>query len=74
MAEDDVRPFLVRLTPDEHAALTGYAHATGASMSDVLRHALREYLTGEGRQEHVRAATRQTMERYATALEKLADL
>lgn len=70
----EIKPFLVRLTADEHAALRGYAHATGVPMGEVVREALRRHLTGEGRQEHVHAATVQAMNRYSAALEKLADM
>ena len=71
--ETEMQSFPLRLSKEEHAALRGYAHATDTSMNDIARRAVREYLAGSARREHVLAAADKFRDQYAIALEKLAD-
>lgn len=66
--------FPLRLTEDEMAAVRAFARTTDTSMNDVIRRAVREFLAGDARREEFNTILDQTRERYAVALEKLADL
>lgn len=74
MPTTESRTFALRLSQEEHRALKAFAAATGRSSNDVLRSALRDYLTGAGRREEFEATLERTREQYAVALDKLADL
>jgi predicted transcriptional regulator len=60
----------LRLTDEETEALRAYAHATGRSMQDVARQAIREYVT-ERRQQR-EAVLRQIVAEDAALLDLLA--
>lgn len=66
--------FALRLTEEEMIALRTFATVTNTSMNDVIRRALREFLSGDARREEFQAILQDARERYAVALEKLADL
>jgi hypothetical protein len=72
--EDRMEQFALRLTEDELSAVRAFARTTDTSMNDVIRRAIREYLAGDARREEFNALLEQTKERYAVALDKLADL
>lgn len=73
MPRTDTQAFPLRLAAGEHQALKAYADVTGTSANEVVRRALREFLHGAGRREEVDAHVQNAMERYAVALDKLAD-
>jgi uncharacterized protein (DUF1778 family) len=64
----------LRLSEEEHEALKGAAHAFGSSMNDVVRRALREFLSGSARREEFDELLKRTHEQYGRAFEKLADM
>jgi hypothetical protein len=66
--------FALRLTEEEMTALRTFATVTNTSMNDVIRRAIREFLSGDARREVFQAILRDAQERYSVALEKLADL
>lgn len=74
MPRTDTQAVALRLNHDEHQALKAYSTVTGVSANDVIRRALREFLSGPGRQEEIDAHLQDVVERYAVALDKLADM
>ena len=66
--------FALRLTEEEMTALRTFATVTNTSMNDVIRRAIREFLSGDARREEFQAILQDAQERYSVALEKLADL
>ena len=69
-----VQQFQLRLSTDEHRALMTFAKVTGTSANDVLRQALRDYLTNTGRRDEFEALLNEARDQYQVALEKLAHL
>jgi len=72
--KEKVQQFQLRLSADEHRALMAFAKVTGTSANDVLRQALRDYLTHAGRREEFDALLNEARDQYQVALEKLAHL
>jgi hypothetical protein len=66
--------FALRLTEEEMTALRTFATVTNTSMNDVIRRAIREFLSGDARREEFQAILQDAQDRYSVALEKLADL
>lgn len=64
----------LRLDEDEHTALAACAAATGRSQNEILRTALRSYLTDLGRQHEFQAALAAVQQRHRKALDALGDL
>lgn len=75
MAETmETKGFALRLSADEHTAVRAFAAATGTSANEVIRRAIREFVTGPARREEFEAVLSETMDQYKVALDKLADL
>jgi hypothetical protein len=74
MSTTKMEHFALRLTEEEMTALRTFATVTNTSMNDVIRRAIREFLSGDARREEFQAILRDAQERYSVALEKLADL
>ena len=69
---DSTKEFTVRMSADDHRALRVFASLTERSMNDVVVSAVREYLTGAGRQEALDAAVERVQSDYREALDKLS--
>jgi hypothetical protein len=64
----------LRLSEEEHEALKGAAFAFSSSMNDVVRRAIREFLSGPARREEFAELLKRTHDQYGKAFEKLADM
>lgn len=64
-------PMTLRLDDDEQQALRQQAAAEGASMQDVARRAIREYVARRDHQQRVGAAAERILDVHADALERL---
>ena len=64
----------LRLSTEEHEALRGAAMAFNSSMNDVVRRALREFLSGPARREEFSALLKRAHDQYGKAFDKLADM
>lgn len=73
MATTTTKQVLLRLSPDEHAALQHFSSVTGKSANDVLRRALRDFLDGPGRREEFDQLLAEAQEQYHVALDRLAE-
>jgi hypothetical protein len=69
---DSIKEFTVRMSADDHRALRVFASLTERSMNDIVVSAVREYLTGAGRQEALDAAVLRVQSDYREALDKLS--
>lgn len=74
MAARESQAVTVRLSQDEYEALRTFAFVTGASINEVARRALREFLVAQGRGEEFDALLKKARTQYRVALDKLADL
>lgn len=72
--QQEARQVLVRMPDDEHEALRTYAFVTDRTVNDVVRHAVREFITGEGRREEIDAIVQRIRKARRGALDKLRDL
>lgn len=70
----DTHTMSVRLNKEEHEALRGAAYAFEISMNEVIRRAIREYLTGPARREEIARLFHRANRDYGAAFQKLADL
>lgn len=61
----------LRLDDDEQRALRAQAAAEGASMQDVARRAIREYVTRRDHQHRVMTAADRILDVHADAIERL---
>jgi predicted transcriptional regulator len=61
----------LRLDDDEQQALREQAAAEGASMQDIARRAIREYVARSDHQHQVSAAADRILEVHADAIERL---
>jgi predicted transcriptional regulator len=61
----------LRLDDDEQQALREQAAAEGASMQDVARRAIREYVARRDHQQRVSAAADRILDVHADAIERL---
>jgi predicted DNA-binding protein len=73
LAENDVRPFLVRMPAEEHQRLRLMSATTGRSMNDLVVRAVSDFLSGVGRDIEFEAASAKVGERYRDVLDKLGD-
>lgn len=64
-------PMTLRLDDDEQQALREQAAAEGASMQDVARRAIREYVARRDHQQRVSAAADRILDVHAEAIERL---
>jgi predicted transcriptional regulator len=64
-------PMTLRLDDDEQKALREQAAAEGASMQDVARRAIREYVARRDHQHRVSAAADRILDVHADAIERL---
>jgi hypothetical protein len=74
MAETEVKGFLVRMPIQEHQSLRIMSATTGHSMNDLVVRAVRDFLTGVGRDEEFEAASAKVGARYRTVLDKLGNV
>jgi hypothetical protein len=70
----DTHTMSLRLNEEEHEALRGAAYAFGTSMNEVVRRAIREFLTGPARREEIERLFDRANQEYGAAFRKLADL
>lgn len=70
----DTHTMSLRLNEEEHEALRGAAYAFGISMNEVVRRAVRDFLTGPARREEIARLFAQANQEYGAAFRKLADL
>jgi predicted transcriptional regulator len=63
----------LRLTDTEQAALREHAEASGISMQEAARQAVREFVARGHHRDRVRAATRKIMDVHADALRRLGE-
>ncbi len=68
------RAMSLRLSEEEHEALRGAAYAFETSMNEVVRRAIREFLTGPARREEIARLFARANQEYGAAFRKLADL
>jgi plasmid stability protein len=68
-----VATFLIRLPDDELDALRLAATTADRSMNDVARDAIRQIVSGDSRDQRIRALTRRIMVEDAGLLKRLAD-
>jgi predicted transcriptional regulator len=61
----------LRLDDDEQQALREQAAAEGASMQDIARRAIREYVARRDHQQRVSAAADRILDVHADAIERL---
>lgn len=61
----------LRLTEDEQRVLRAQAEAEGASMQDVVRRAIRDYVARSEHRSRVDAAARRILDVHAEAIERL---
>lgn len=61
----------LRLDDDEQQALRDQAAAEGASMQDVARRAIREYVARRAHQQRVAGAAERILDVHADAIERL---
>jgi plasmid stability protein len=61
----------LRLTDDEQAALRERAAAEGASMQEVARRAIRDYVARSEHRDRVGAAASRILDVHADAIERL---
>ncbi|QDP95708.1 ribbon-helix-helix protein, CopG family [Microlunatus elymi] len=66
------RTFLVRLTDEEHEALTELAATEHRSMQDVVRLAIKDRVEQSERRTEVRATLSEIIDRDAELLDRLA--
>lgn len=64
----------IRLDDDIYEALRAHAYATRTSMNETVNRALKDFLAGAGRREHVDALIEDARGRYRTTLDKLASM
>lgn len=64
-------PMTLRLTDAEQQALREQAAAEGASMQDVARRAIREYVARRDHQQRVGAAADRILDVHADAIDRL---
>ena len=64
-------PMTLRLDDDEQQALREQAAAEGASMQDVARRAIREYVARRDHQHRVTTAADRILDVHADAIERL---
>ena len=64
----------LRIDASEYDALRAFAATTGTSINKVVVTAIREYLSGPGREQHFEAALARVREDYRVALDKLAQI
>jgi hypothetical protein len=64
----------VRLPAEDYEALKAYAYFCDQSMNEVVGAAVREFLSGPGRQEQMKAMLARVQSDYRLTLDKLKDL
>lgn len=74
MAPKEPQVVTLRLSRPEYEALRTFAFVTGASINEVARRALRDFLVAQGRREEFDALLAKAHKQYRVALDKLADL
>ncbi|MEX0756157.1 MAG: hypothetical protein WD556_13760 [Actinomycetota bacterium] len=72
--EGATRQLTVRVPEEVHEAIRTLSVAIEVSANEIVLRAVRDYLSNEGHRDAVDSFARQAQDRYAVALEKLADL
>lgn len=70
----EVQVVTLRIPHDEHDAIKAVAALAGRSVNQVLRDAVREYLTGPKRTEEFEQLVGAAQDQFRVALDKLKDL